>query len=192
MQITFFLFLCFFQLFWTSYSYQKLIEAFTKEITLQLCVAVIYSYFSITIINYHKKSLSWTQQSKPRAIILSYLKIIQKTQIDFLFLSLFQWYSNSDIEETDYLCVWFVGVLVDMQSSGNVGGGRKCFWGFRSLIQRKQVDSVHVRSEGHHQLARKLSVTDLIAIGKCINLFLTCCFEMGFALFFLLACSKFI
>ncbi|ONH94352.1 hypothetical protein PRUPE_7G012400 [Prunus persica] len=52
-----------------------------------------------------------------------------------------------------------------MQSSGNVGGGRKCFWGFRSLIQRKQVDSVHVRSEGHHQLARKLSVTDLIAIG---------------------------
>ncbi|KAI5316694.1 hypothetical protein L3X38_036401 [Prunus dulcis] len=52
-----------------------------------------------------------------------------------------------------------------MQSSGNVGGGRKCFWGFRSLIQRKQVDSVHVRSEGHHQLARKLSVADLIAIG---------------------------
>ncbi|BBH06955.1 cationic amino acid transporter 2, partial [Prunus dulcis] len=34
-----------------------------------------------------------------------------------------------------------------------------------SLIQRKQVDSVHVRSEGHHQLARKLSVADLIAIG---------------------------
>lgn len=66
-----------------------------------------------------------------------------------------------------------MGVLVDMQSSGNVGGGRKCFWGFRSLIQRKQVDSVHVRSEGHHQLARKLSVTDLIAIGNYINLFLT-------------------
>ncbi|KAM1332356.1 hypothetical protein FF1_008421 [Malus domestica] len=47
----------------------------------------------------------------------------------------------------------------------SVGGG-KCFWGFRSLIQRKEVDSVHVgRREGHHQLARILSVTDLIAIG---------------------------
>ncbi|KAM0989840.1 hypothetical protein ACFX2C_008431 [Malus domestica] len=47
----------------------------------------------------------------------------------------------------------------------SVGGG-KCFWGFRSLIQRKEVDSVHGgRREGHHQLARILSVTDLIAIG---------------------------
>lgn len=54
-------------------------------------------------------------------------------------------------------------------------GGSKCFWGFRSLIQRKEVDSVHVgRREGHHQLARILSVTDLIAIGNnSINLLLS-------------------
>ncbi|KAM1184223.1 hypothetical protein ACFX2I_013636 [Malus domestica] len=46
-------------------------------------------------------------------------------------------------------------------------GGSKCFWEFRSLIQRKQVDSVRVgRREGHHQLVRILSVTDLIAIAN--------------------------
>ncbi|KAM1184222.1 hypothetical protein ACFX2I_013636 [Malus domestica] len=58
-------------------------------------------------------------------------------------------------------------------------GGSKCFWEFRSLIQRKQVDSVRVgRREGHHQLVRILSVTDLIAIAnysinslKCNNRF---------------------
>ncbi|XVE62501.1 hypothetical protein DITRI_Ditri06bG0122700 [Diplodiscus trichospermus] len=36
--------------------------------------------------------------------------------------------------------------------------------GFKSLVRRKQVDSVHVRREGH-QLARKLSAIDLTAIG---------------------------
>ncbi|XP_062003296.1 cationic amino acid transporter 4, vacuolar isoform X1 [Rosa rugosa] len=43
----------------------------------------------------------------------------------------------------------------------------KCFWGFRSVVRRKQVDSVHVKrqGEGHHELARILCVTDLIAIG---------------------------
>ncbi|KAI4348493.1 hypothetical protein L6164_009211 [Bauhinia variegata] len=42
-------------------------------------------------------------------------------------------------------------------------GGR---WsqGFASLIRRKQVDSAHVKREGH-QLARKLSIVDLVAIG---------------------------
>ncbi|OMO67864.1 Amino acid/polyamine transporter I, partial [Corchorus capsularis] len=36
--------------------------------------------------------------------------------------------------------------------------------GLKSLVRRKQVDSVHVRREGH-QLARKLSALDLTAIG---------------------------
>ncbi|XVF56809.1 hypothetical protein PTKIN_Ptkin06aG0150300 [Pterospermum kingtungense] len=36
--------------------------------------------------------------------------------------------------------------------------------GLKSLVRRKQVDSVHVRREGH-QLARKLSAFDLTAIG---------------------------
>lgn len=55
-----------------------------------------------------------------------------------------------------------MGVLADIQNCGN---GIKCFWGCRSLVRRKQVDSVHVKREGHHQLARKLSITDLVAIG---------------------------
>ncbi|XP_021282592.1 cationic amino acid transporter 4, vacuolar-like isoform X2 [Herrania umbratica] len=36
--------------------------------------------------------------------------------------------------------------------------------GLKSLVRRKQVDSVHVRGEGH-QLARQLSALDLTAIG---------------------------
>ncbi|XWS58567.1 hypothetical protein CRYUN_Cryun08bG0045300 [Craigia yunnanensis] len=40
----------------------------------------------------------------------------------------------------------------------------KCSRGLKSLVRRKQVDSIHVRREGH-QLARKLSAVDLTAIG---------------------------
>ncbi|XP_050370434.1 cationic amino acid transporter 4, vacuolar-like [Argentina anserina] len=40
----------------------------------------------------------------------------------------------------------------------------KCSWGFRSFVRRKQVDSVHMKREGRDQLARKLSLMDLIAI----------------------------
>ncbi|XP_022718827.1 LOW QUALITY PROTEIN: cationic amino acid transporter 4, vacuolar-like [Durio zibethinus] len=40
----------------------------------------------------------------------------------------------------------------------------KCSKGLKSLVRRKQVDSVHARREGH-QLARKLSALDLTAIG---------------------------
>lgn len=57
-----------------------------------------------------------------------------------------------------------MGLLVD--SKDGVGGGRR---GFSSLIRRKQVDSVHVKSSGaahHHQLAKELTVPHLVAIGK--------------------------
>ncbi|KAJ6975005.1 cationic amino acid transporter 2, vacuolar [Populus alba] len=52
-----------------------------------------------------------------------------------------------------------MGFLVGSQN-GVRGGG--CF---RSLIRRKQVDSVHFKRHGHHQLAKELSVPHLIAIG---------------------------
>ncbi|KAH8491370.1 hypothetical protein H0E87_023496 [Populus deltoides] len=52
-----------------------------------------------------------------------------------------------------------MGFLVGSQN-GVSGGG--CF---RSLIRRKQVDSVHFKRHGHHQLAKELSVPHLIAIG---------------------------
>ncbi|KAJ7976434.1 Cationic amino acid transporter vacuolar-like [Quillaja saponaria] len=56
-------------------------------------------------------------------------------------------------------------MLVDMENrSGNDGVGGRWSWGFGSLVRRKQVDSAHVRREGH-QLARKLSAIDLVAIG---------------------------
>ncbi|KAF6134220.1 hypothetical protein GIB67_010019 [Kingdonia uniflora] len=39
-------------------------------------------------------------------------------------------------------------------------------WGFGSLIRRKQVDSAHtVRPNGYHQLAKELSILQLVAIG---------------------------
>ena len=41
---------------------------------------------------------------------------------------------------------------------------RPWFSGFRSVIRRKQVGSVHCRS--HPQLARKLSAVDLVGIGN--------------------------
>lgn len=35
-----------------------------------------------------------------------------------------------------------------------------------SLVRRKQVDSVHlINNDGHHQLAKKLTAVDLVAIG---------------------------
>ncbi|XP_011034288.1 PREDICTED: cationic amino acid transporter 2, vacuolar-like isoform X1 [Populus euphratica] len=52
-----------------------------------------------------------------------------------------------------------MGFLVGSQN-GVRGGG--CF---RSLIRRKQVDSVHFKPHGHHQLAKELSVPHLTAIG---------------------------
>lgn len=60
--------------------------------------------------------------------------------------------------------------------------------GLKSLVRRKQVDSVHVRRQGHHQqLARKLSAFDLTAIGitVTINLGYYCCF------YFLIPCFDF-
>lgn len=40
-------------------------------------------------------------------------------------------------------------------------------WGLSSLMRRKQVDSDRVRVEGgHHQLAKELSIPQLIAIGN--------------------------
>ncbi|KAJ4828189.1 Carnitine O-acetyltransferase mitochondrial [Turnera subulata] len=56
-----------------------------------------------------------------------------------------------------------MGYLVDSQKDG--GGG---VWGgcVRTLIRRKQVDSIHARASGHHhQLAKELSILHLIAIG---------------------------
>uniref|UniRef100_A0A6N2KQM1 Amino acid permease/ SLC12A domain-containing protein n=1 Tax=Salix viminalis TaxID=40686 RepID=A0A6N2KQM1_SALVM len=55
-----------------------------------------------------------------------------------------------------------MGFLVDSQKGGCGVGGGGCF---RSLIRRKQVDSVHSKARGHHQLAKELSVLHLIAIG---------------------------
>ncbi|KAF8403459.1 hypothetical protein HHK36_011563 [Tetracentron sinense] len=54
----------------------------------------------------------------------------------------------------------FAMMVVDSQK----GSGGSSSWGLRSLIRRKQVDSAHVRPDGH-QLAKQLSVLDLIAIG---------------------------
>ena len=49
----------------------------------------------------------------------------------------------------------------------NQGGGSKFGDGFKSLVRRKRVDSIHSKSSdsGHHQLAKELSVLHLIAIG---------------------------
>ncbi|KAA8516900.1 hypothetical protein F0562_017282 [Nyssa sinensis] len=58
-----------------------------------------------------------------------------------------------------------MGFLTDSQKSGSGRGGRFS-WGFRSLIRRKQVDSIHAKSSGgRRQLAKKLSASHLIAIG---------------------------
>ncbi|PIA59868.1 hypothetical protein AQUCO_00400618v1 [Aquilegia coerulea] len=56
-----------------------------------------------------------------------------------------------------------MGLLVDQPNDG--GSSSNGYSGFRSFIRRKQVDSVHVKSEGHQQLAKELSVLQLLAIG---------------------------
>ncbi|XP_059462267.1 cationic amino acid transporter 2, vacuolar-like [Corylus avellana] len=55
-----------------------------------------------------------------------------------------------------------MGFLVDSQEGSGKGGGS--YGGVRSLIRRKQVDSVRVKKRGQ-QLAKELSVLHLIAIG---------------------------
>ncbi|KAE8099755.1 hypothetical protein FH972_017710 [Carpinus fangiana] len=57
-----------------------------------------------------------------------------------------------------------MSMVVDRKNNGGYSAGN-CSRGFGCLIRRKQVDSAHVRREGHTQLARKLSAFDLIAIG---------------------------
>jgi hypothetical protein len=61
-----------------------------------------------------------------------------------------------------------MGFLVDSQEGSGKGGGS--YGGVRSLIRRKQVDSVRVKKRGQ-QLAKELSVLHLIAIGKVFALF---------------------
>ncbi|KAG5556207.1 hypothetical protein RHGRI_006728 [Rhododendron griersonianum] len=64
-----------------------------------------------------------------------------------------------------------MGFLSDSQKGAGDGGGggKQCSLacGFKGLIRRKQVDSIHSKSSGtgHHQLAKELSVPHLIAIG---------------------------
>lgn len=62
-----------------------------------------------------------------------------------------------------------MGFIPDSQkgtSGGGGGEGVQLPWGLKSLIRRKQVDSVHAKSSsGGHQLAKALSVSHLIAIG---------------------------
>ncbi|KAI3955426.1 hypothetical protein MKW98_018527 [Papaver atlanticum] len=58
--------------------------------------------------------------------------------------------------------------LLEFESLPNGGGsGKGCIsWGFRSLKRRKQVDSAQARKYGKHpQLAKELSILELIAIG---------------------------
>ncbi|KAK3015683.1 hypothetical protein RJ639_006618 [Escallonia herrerae] len=58
-----------------------------------------------------------------------------------------------------------MGLVSDSQKDGRGGGGND-FLGLKSLVRRKQVDSVHTKaSSGRHQLAKELSVSHLIAIG---------------------------
>ncbi|KAL8193299.1 hypothetical protein R6Q57_026880 [Mikania cordata] len=54
-----------------------------------------------------------------------------------------------------------MGFVVESNQGANGGGG------FRSLMRRKRVDSIHSKSSdtGHHQLAKELSIRHLIAIG---------------------------
>ncbi|KAJ8771670.1 hypothetical protein K2173_026847 [Erythroxylum novogranatense] len=51
--------------------------------------------------------------------------------------------------------------VADMPKHGVAKGS----WGFSNLIRRKRVDSVNIARDGERQLAKKLSVVDLIAIG---------------------------
>ncbi|XP_013714245.2 cationic amino acid transporter 4, vacuolar [Brassica napus] len=59
---------------------------------------------------------------------------------------------------------WKFKSFADMNENG--GSSKKCSWGFNSLVRRKQVDSAHLKNDhGHHQLAKKLTAFDLVAIG---------------------------
>lgn len=60
-----------------------------------------------------------------------------------------------------------MGFLSDSQKGAGDGGQCSLACGFKGLIRRKQVDSIHSKSSGtgHHQLAKELSVPHLIAIG---------------------------
>lgn len=79
-------------------------------------------------------------------------------------------------------------MIVSMQDKGEALLS-KCSKGFKSLVRRKQVDSVHVRREGH-QLARKLTALDLIAIGIPAITFLQFVLLLfGFILFYLFIVS---
>lgn len=50
------------------------------------------------------------------------------------------------------------------------GGGGAASWGLRCLVRRKRVDSPE-SAGGRLQLARRLSVFDLVAIGVLISQF---------------------
>ncbi|KAL6954477.1 Carnitine O-acetyltransferase mitochondrial [Sarracenia purpurea var. burkii] len=61
-----------------------------------------------------------------------------------------------------------MGFLYDSQKDGGFGGGQcSLVRGFKGLVRRKRVDSIHSKSSGtgHHQLAKELSILNLIAIG---------------------------
>ncbi|XP_043725811.1 cationic amino acid transporter 2, vacuolar [Telopea speciosissima] len=57
-----------------------------------------------------------------------------------------------------------MGFVVDSQKEGGGTSGGGFLWGFRSLMRRKQVDSAHGKAKGH-QLAKELSILQLLAIG---------------------------
>lgn len=68
-----------------------------------------------------------------------------------------------------------MGFLSDPQNGGRGGGGGQGLSGFQTLIRRKQVDSIHSKpSHGGHQLAKELSISHLIAIGKSHCFLLLC------------------
>lgn len=65
-----------------------------------------------------------------------------------------------------------MGVVVDSQEGGEIGGGQgSCSWRF--LTRRKKVDSANENnnSESHGQLAKELTVPHLMAIGNSIPIF---------------------
>ncbi|KAK6159047.1 hypothetical protein DH2020_006361 [Rehmannia glutinosa] len=63
-----------------------------------------------------------------------------------------------------------MGFLCDAKNNGGGDGGKCGVGGLRSLVRRKQVDSVHTKSSsssgsGHQTLAKALTIPHLIAIG---------------------------
>lgn len=63
--------------------------------------------------------------------------------------------------------------------------GGKCLLGFKSLIRRKQVDSPNER-RGGAQLARRLSVLDVIALGISFTPFMLPLLNLIFSLSYFL------